>query len=184
MTQAWTISYSAVCRSFSCFEQQVAIFSCRRCAWFVLSCARSVWISFKRIYVLSLQKWKISKDMKYPDANLNNRLSWVFTGNYWSVCWQGWIILPVSGNKLPFSELRPWAEAAKRQGLQVIWTGKSLIDAVSTLQPPLFITIIPMKMNLPFCFYLGTSFAETTNLGKVETNLFWTQASRYACLPF
>ena len=32
VTQVWTISYSAVCRSSSCFEQQVAIFSCRRCA--------------------------------------------------------------------------------------------------------------------------------------------------------
>ena len=50
-----------------------------------------------------------------------------------------------------------------KQGLHVIWAGKSLVNAVSTLQPPLCITLIPIKMNLPFCFYFSTSFAETAN---------------------
>ena len=41
--------------------------------------AWSIWISFRRTYVLSLNKWKNSQDMEYPDASLDNRLSWVFT---------------------------------------------------------------------------------------------------------
>ena len=52
VAQVWTISYSAVCRSSSCFEQQVAIFPVDG----ALLYARSVWVSFKRTYVLSLQK--------------------------------------------------------------------------------------------------------------------------------
>ena len=47
----------------------------------------------------------------------------------------------------------------------MIWAGKSLFNAVSTLQTPLCITFIPVKMNLPFCFYLSTSFAEAAYLG-------------------
>ena len=52
----------------------------------------------------------------------------------------------------------------KRYGLHVIWARESLVNAVSTLQPPLCITFIPMEMNLPFYFYLSMSFAETANL--------------------
>ena len=55
----------------------------------------------------------------------------------------------------------------------MIWAGRSSVNAVSTLQPPLCITFIPMKMNLPFCFYLSTSFAETANSsGKLKPICF------------
>ena len=80
-----TISYSAVCRSSSCFEQQVAIFFCWRCAWVALvnpkalipdpgyvSCLVQENLCFK-----FARSGEILQVTEYPDASLNDRLSWV-----------------------------------------------------------------------------------------------------------
>ena len=92
-------------------------FSGWRCAWVVLWYARSAWVSFKRTFFKFARSGKTLQDMKYPDASLDDRLSWVFTWSYWAVSWRDWTIFLVSGNKLPFYELRLWAEAAKKTKL-------------------------------------------------------------------
>ena len=113
-----TISCSAICRTSSCFEQQVAIFSsCSRCACVVLS---TVSPSGKILHVVCLvhlsglqanlcfmycSKLKNSQDTENPDASLDNRLSWfyvkllgcLFTRLNYTSC---------LGSKLPFSEWR------------------------------------------------------------------------------
>ena len=48
----------------------------------------------------------------------------------------------------------------------MIWAEKSSVNEVSTFKSPLRITFIYMKMNWPFCFYLGTSFESIFCQGK------------------
>ena len=72
------------------------------------------------------------------------------------------------GQQIAIFRVEALSSSCKGQGLHVIWEGKSSVNAVSTLQPPLSITLIQMKINLPFRFYVSTSFAETANLVRVS----------------
>ena len=76
VTQVWPISYSAVCKSSSCYEQQVAIFFLSRVR---LSCSFvcSVCLDLLQenlVYVLILQQVEKFTNMEYPDASLDDRL--------------------------------------------------------------------------------------------------------------
>ena len=108
VTQVWTISYSAVCRSSSCFEQQVAIFSCWRCTWVALVNPKALiqgmfGVSFKRTYVLSLQE--VGKFRRKRNALMH----------VWMTGYRGFYLklmgclfrLNYFYNKLPFSDMRP-----------------------------------------------------------------------------
>ena len=137
----------------------------------------SVWVSFKRTYVLSLQEVERFAGYGIPwCVSLDDRLSWVFTWSYCAVCWRGWTIFLVSGNKLSFSELRPWADAAKGQVVQSCDLGRKILS-----QCGFYLTVSTLyhsnshENELAICFYLSTSFAESANLyslGKLKPICF------------
>ena len=142
VTQVWTITYSVVCRTSSSFEQQIAIFSSYgQCAWVVLP---SVSPSVKKLYdVCSVHLGLLQVWITGYRGFLLEAIG-LFVGKA-----ELYFLFRATNCRFPSWGLQ--LKLHKEQDLHVICAGKSLVSAVSTLQPPLCITFIPMKMNLPFC---------------------------------
>ena len=79
VTQVWKISYSAVCRSSSCFKQQIAIFPVDGKPELFFGMLGLFGFLQENLCFKFGRSGKSSQDMEYPDASLDDWLSWGFT---------------------------------------------------------------------------------------------------------